>query len=369
VSDPSEARGNRITAREILDKGSTRITQELKDQPAVQGRLMATMGRVYTSLGLYDRARVLLQDALAIRRRTWGQHHPEVAESLDDLGSLEFEVGNLGEAEQLLRDALALRRRTLGDDHLDAANTENHLAMTIRRKETPAAIAEAEQLYRSALAARRKALGADDRAIAESLNDLELLFSQNKRDYAAAEPLFREALEINRRAFGNEHLEVSITLNNLALLLRDTGQYREAESLLREALVIDRHVLGDEHPGVGVVFNNLANVLQRRGDLVGAESFYRDALALQRKAFPNGPDEHWEVATIKSLLGGCLTTEKRYADAEPLLLESYPVIKANFGGAHPRTQVALKRLVDLYDVWGKPAKGAPYRALLIQPSR
>jgi eukaryotic-like serine/threonine-protein kinase len=369
VSDPSEARGNRITAREILDKGSTRITQELKDHPAVQGRLMATMGRVYTSLGLYDQARLLLQDALAIRRRTLGEQHLEVAESLDDLGSLQYEIGNLGEAERLLRDALALRRRTLGDEHLDTANTENHLAMALRRKETPEANAEVEQLYRSALAARRKVLGADDRAIAESLNDLGLLFSQNKRDYAAAEPLFREALEINRRAFGNDHLEVSITLNNLALLLRDTGRYTEAESLLREALVIDRHVLGEEHPAVGVVFNNLANVLERKGDLPGAESMYRDALALRRKAFPNEPDGHWEVATIKSLLGGCLTAARRYADAEPLLLESYPVIKGNFGDAHPRTQVALKRLVDLYDAWGKSAKVAEYRAMLVQPSR
>jgi serine/threonine protein kinase len=369
VSDPSEARGNRITAREILDKGSTRITQELKDHPAVQGRLMATMGRVYTSLGLYDQARLLLQDALAIRRRTLGEQHPEVAESLDDLGSLQFEIGNLGEAERLLRDALALRRRTLGDEHLDTATTENHLAMALRRKETPEANAEVEQLYRSALAARRKVLGADDRAIAESLNDLGLLFSQNKRDYAAAEPLFREALEINRRVFGNDHLEVSITLNNLALLLRDTGRYGEAESRLREALVIDRHVLGEEHPAVGVVFNNLANVLERKGDLAGAESMYRDALTLRRKAFPNEADGHWEVATIKSLLGGCLTAAKRYADAEPLLLESYPVIKANFGDAHPRTQVALKRLVDLYDGWGKSAKGAQYRAMLVPPSR
>jgi hypothetical protein len=46
------------------------------------------------------------------------------------------------------------------------------------------------------------------------------------------------------------------------------------------------------------------------------------------------------VATIESLLGGYLTAGKRYADAEPLLLESYPIIKANFGDAHPRTQVA-----------------------------
>ena len=56
VSDPSEALGNSITAREILDKGAARIDRELAGQPAIQATLMDTMGTVYTSLGLYDAA-------------------------------------------------------------------------------------------------------------------------------------------------------------------------------------------------------------------------------------------------------------------------------------------------------------------------
>src|SRR4029077_15037553 len=39
VSDPSEALGNTITAREILDKGAKRIETELKDQPGIQATL------------------------------------------------------------------------------------------------------------------------------------------------------------------------------------------------------------------------------------------------------------------------------------------------------------------------------------------
>jgi hypothetical protein len=52
-----------------------------------------------------------------------------------------------------------------------------------------------------------------------------------------------------------------------------------------------------------------------------------------------------------------------------LLLASYPIIKGTFGDTHPRTQVALKRLVDLYDVWGTPANATQYRAILVPPSR
>ena len=44
VSDPNQAHGNSITAREILDEGAAHIQEELVDQPAIQARLMGTMG-------------------------------------------------------------------------------------------------------------------------------------------------------------------------------------------------------------------------------------------------------------------------------------------------------------------------------------
>ena len=88
VSDPSEARGNTITAREIMDQGAERIQKELAAQPRIQATLMETMGAVYTSLGLYDQAVPLLQSALEKRRALYGEKHLEVARSLDRLGEV-----------------------------------------------------------------------------------------------------------------------------------------------------------------------------------------------------------------------------------------------------------------------------------------
>ncbi|MCK4759222.1 MAG: serine/threonine protein kinase, partial [Candidatus Aminicenantes bacterium] len=72
ISDPSEAKGNAITAREILDRGAERIEAELSEQPLIQARLMDTMGIVYRNLGLYDAASSLLEQALNKRRQTLG---------------------------------------------------------------------------------------------------------------------------------------------------------------------------------------------------------------------------------------------------------------------------------------------------------
>ena len=83
VSDPSEALGNSITAREILDKGAGRIETELAEQPAIQATLMDTMGTVYTGLGLYAPAARLLREAYveapahARRRRSGRRTQPQ----------------------------------------------------------------------------------------------------------------------------------------------------------------------------------------------------------------------------------------------------------------------------------------------------
>jgi eukaryotic-like serine/threonine-protein kinase len=52
VNNPSESKGNTVTARELLDRGAEKIAQELKDQLEAQARLTRAMGDAYLSLGL-----------------------------------------------------------------------------------------------------------------------------------------------------------------------------------------------------------------------------------------------------------------------------------------------------------------------------
>ena len=63
VSEPSEARGNAVTAREILDRGARQIEQSLREEPQVRADLSTTLGEVYTGLGLYNSAYKLLAQA------------------------------------------------------------------------------------------------------------------------------------------------------------------------------------------------------------------------------------------------------------------------------------------------------------------
>ena len=111
ASDPGQAQGATPTARQILDRGAERIDDAGKGSD-VQAALMNTLGRIYRNLGAVERSEELLTGALTIRREVLGPAHPEVAESLHDLGELHYMRGSFAEGETLLRESLKLRRGT-----------------------------------------------------------------------------------------------------------------------------------------------------------------------------------------------------------------------------------------------------------------
>ena len=382
VSDPSEARGNSITAREVLDKGAEKISQELKDEPETRAALMATMGKVYQGLGLYKQAKPLLEEALRLRRQTLGNQHRDVVASVNDLASVLEKRGEYAAAEPLAREALAMGRKHFGNEHPVVADSLEDLAWVLFRKGQYAAaeplardalamqrkllgatapevagslsvfaavlaaegkLGEAEALYRESVAILKKRFGSDHPNVAMKLNDLAVVLFKNG-DYAGAETVLREVLAINRKILDKQHPRVANTLNNLAAVLQVAGKYSDAEALYREAISIHRKNLGDSHPNLGTSLGNLAGVLQEQGDFKAAEPLCREALAIRRKAFGN---ENPEVAKTLQLLAIVLTGAKDYARAEPLFCEALAIRRKTLGNDHPDVAESLTGLSGL----------------------
>ena len=356
VSDPGEARGNTVTAREVLDKGSEKLATELKGQPEVRATLMDTIGRVYLNLGLYDKAILLLEDALEARRRALGSEHLQVAQSLNSLGGLLITKGEYAKAADLHREALRIRRKLLGNDHPDVARSLGNLGNALAQQGD---YAGAEVAMREALVILRKQLGSQHPDVAMALNNLAGIVYYNG-DYKGAERLFREAVGMWRKVVGNEHPNVAMGLYNLALVVYEEGDYTAAESFHREALELNRRVLGDAHSDVAMSMAGLAETVCREGKR--AEPLAQQAVATLRSAFPGG---HPYIAQAESILGGCVTLSQRFTLAESLLLRTYPVLQTNMGERSPETRKALQRIIALYEAWGKPAKVAEYRAQLV----
>ncbi len=402
VADPGEARGNTITARELLDRGAQRVERELRDDPLVRATMMDTIGRVYQNLGLYEPARPLLENALDTRRELLGEGHPDAVLSLNNVAWLLESAGNYEAAEPYYRRVLELRRTTLGDDHLQVATSLNNLGLLLYHK---GEFDEAEPLLRRALEIRRRAYRGAHTEIADTLGNLGLLLHQ-KGDYTGAEALHRESLDMRRALLGEDHPHVAISLNNIALAVYGRGDLEGAEALHRDALELRRRIFGDVHPAVAESLNNLASVLYMQGDLAAAEPIFRQVVELDGKLLgENHPDransignlgmllykmeryeeaeaqlrdavtrleravepEHWLLGVNRSNHGAALTRLGRYEEAEAELRVAHSVLAAALGTEHTRTVGAVERLVELYDSWGRPAEAARYRELLPAP--
>ena len=402
ISDPSEARGNAVTAREMLDKGAARIDRELARQPQIRATLMDTLGTVYMGLGLYSRARPMLDGAIVSRRTNavqdplalsvslqhmgdlltlQAQYEPaqaayrdamslqgklpedtqvraQRAKTLHGLGTLLEQTGRYAEADQALRQALKLQQSLHGNPHGEIAVTLKDLA---RVMDKGGDLNGAIPVMRNAVAMQRALSGAQpDPGLAEAINDLALLLEESG-SYDESEKLYREAIEMKRRVFGDKHPEVAGGLNNLAMAFQDQGDLVRAESTYRAALAMQQELLGEVHPDVANTLNNLAFVQSARGDLRGALATEQQALGVYRQLFPG---DNPEVARIMNRIGFWLTQVGDYPQAERDLQTALAMRRRLFGADNPDVasslnHVAILQLVQRdYDGALESARGA-----------
>ena len=299
VSDPSEALGNTITAREILDKGAERIETELADQPEIQATLMDTMGTVYTSLGLYNDAVRLLRTSLDTRKGLSGPESPEAAASMDHLGLVLGKRGDFEEAEELFSQALDAKRNVGKAESLEAATSLSGVAEMLMEQ---GRYAEAELLYIESLRLRYELLGNEHPEVAENLQDLGFNYF-NKGGFAEAEAYLRQAVEMRRALHGEVHPDLALAINDLAWALFELDKIDEAEVLHREALEMKKKLLGDTHAEVALALSNVAWMLYSRGDIEESEKLTRQAIAIQREAVGEShPNLAFFIGNLAALL-------------------------------------------------------------------
>ena len=340
VSDPGEARGNTITAREILDQGAQQITTELGGQPAVQARLTQTMGQVYSALGLYDAARPLLEQALALREQLRDPDQLDVASGLVDLASVARRQGSFAQAESLYARALSIREAALGPDHPQVAAVLNGLGGLLF---TQGKYAEAEPVLNRAMQAREQALGPNAPELGSTVRNLGALYWAQGR-YAEAESLLQRGLAIYQRAYGPEHLEVAASLNNLGALHWTAKRYTEAEPLYSRAHQIYEKVLGPEHPNVASVLNNLGELAWAQGKHAEAEPLFRRSLQIKQKVLK--PD-HPSIAVSQAGLANVLRDRGRYPEAEALYRRALTLRERALGPDHPDVAETLRAYAAL----------------------
>jgi len=139
------------------------------------------------------------------------------------------------------------------------------------------------------------------------------------------------------------------------------GKYTLAETYVAQTLAGRRHALGSEHPDTMASVADLALAEVSEGRFAESEPLAREALDTNSKIQPG----NWQRFRAESLLGASLAGEKKYTQAEPMLLEGYQGMLARKDSMAVPDQyhfeLARGWLVTLYQDWGKPDKAAEWK--------
>ncbi|HXY13131.1 MAG TPA: serine/threonine-protein kinase [Terriglobales bacterium] len=357
---------------------------------------MNNLTNVYYNQGKYAQTEALDSQILEVRRRVLGPEHPDTLKSMNNLAVDYQEEGKYAQAQALDSQTLEIRRRVLGPEHPDTLAIMNNLVIVYWRESK---YAQAEALDSQTLEIQRRVLGPEHPETLRSMANLAIVYWDEGR-YAQAEALDSQTFEIRRRVQGPEHPDTLKSMNNLAADYVEEGKYAQAQALLGQVLEIRRRVQGPEHPDTLRSMDNLVVLYWHEGKYALAENYASRALAGRRnvlgqehpdtmrsaadlalaclsqgKFAESGPlareamevtrksrPDDWQGFRAESLLGASLAGEKKYAEAEPLLLEGYQGMLARKDRIpipdHYHLELAHRWIVQLYKDWGKPQKAA-----------
>jgi non-specific serine/threonine protein kinase/serine/threonine-protein kinase len=359
----------------------------------------------YLNDGKYPQAEPLFINVIGVRRRLMGEEHPDTLAARYLLAGLYYRQGKYAQAEPIFTGVVEVEGRVLGEEHPDTLRGVSALAATYLSLRK---IAQAETVYAELLNIQRRVLGDEHPRVLSNMNDLAVVY-QVEGKYAQAEPLYTRVVELDRRVLGEEHPLTLSTISNLANLYLQEGRHPQAEALLTKVLEARSRVLGGQHPDTLKSMALLADVYTGEGQYVRAEALFakvlqartrvlgsqhpdtadtlasigwirlkqqkyseaeaalRDALTTYEKIAP----DRWQRYHCESMLGDSLTGQKKYAEAEQLLLSGYEGMTQRqatiSAGSRSVLAEAKESILQLYRSSGKQEKAAEWRQKLQLP--
>jgi eukaryotic-like serine/threonine-protein kinase len=346
------------------------LRKTLESKQRVSGRehpvtliTQRNLAHVYVKEFKFADAEPLLCQTIEAMSRVFGPDHRETLLAEHELALLHFYQGKFVEAEPLFVKSLETYRRVRGPEHPETLAAQHDLARLLFAQ---GRLPEAESLYAKTLEADRRVRGPEHPRTLVTQNQLGwLYFSQGR--LAEAENLFAKSLEANRRTRGLDHPETLESQRLLARAVFEQGKFTQAEDLFRQTLALERKGLAADDPALALTLAALGSTLVKLDRPSDAEPLLREALSIQRRTIP----DQWHTFQTQSRLGASLLGQKKYAEAEPLLLQAYDGMQAREAEIPPmykkRLAEAGERILQLYADWSKPDKAAEWETRLRRP--
>jgi tetratricopeptide (TPR) repeat protein len=396
-----------VCLQEALDIRKKNASDE--DDPSV-ARALAHLGDALLKAGKLAEAEDLMRKALAVQIKVLGPEHREVAVSHRRLGVALLNEDKLTEAEVELRSAFEWRNKQPNweKERWGLSDPVPYLFSVLKRegkvdelrgleeaylnevkvKSGPDSLSALDAMDRVAWDYYRAGLTAEALPLAEEsvkglrskglTNDIETAYAIDTLAciydaldrFDEAVKLFEEGVERAKAApspggtVGRQTIGVMLDLGTAYMRV---GRLSDSQRVFEQALALQQAKSGgsdaDKAPIADSLFR-LGYTLIREEKFAEAEQHLRQVLAMMYENWPGA----WQHYLVQSGLGAALVGQKKYAEAEPLLVQGYEGMKQRentIPGNRARTLgEVVQRLIQLYTDWGKPDKVAEWAAKL-----
>ncbi len=350
VSDPSESRGSSVTARELLDKASSKIPEAMASDADTGVTLMLTVASIYTNLGLYQSAIDTLDDAL-VHEQQANPGSLSAAQIMSDIGVANHHLGNYHDAIELHQNALAIRE-TLAPGSAEIAHSCDNIGAAYFFMGD---FENARKYMERALTLREKLFSTVNVDIATSFNNIGSLASQ-LGDWQGSIDRLTQAHAAFSELMGETHQQTLIVLNNLALELRQRGLLDEARARYAQLLTQTTAILDPPHPDLANAYHNYGIYLIETQQFDEALGYLRDA---EQQWEATLGATHWRTLSARQQQGHAHLRAGHYDKAEKILRatlkdqavehsEHYSTINTNwllaqvlYATGHPHDGLAL----------------------------
>ena len=329
--------------------------------PADSMRLYSVhnLAYAYRNAGKLDQALPLFEEAVRMARTNAGPVHLKTISSMNDLAVLYQKAGKLDQAQRLFVETLELEKANLAPGHRMTVTSTRNLAFVYQQL---GKLDQALPLFEEALKLAKASQGSDHPGTLKFMYDLASAYRDGGQ-LEQALPLFRQAAEgMEKRQFQDSDWPVKEMVDGLVGCLRTLQRYPEADTWQRKWAQATKERLGADSEAYAQALANMGTDMVQQRRWTNAEEVLRECLSIREKTKP----DEWFTFNTKSRLGGALLGQRRFADAESLLLDGYEGMKQREGRIpdNIRTQMraaALDRLVELYQTWDKPEQLAKWQ--------
>jgi serine/threonine-protein kinase len=265
ANDPAQGRGDKITARELLDKGAANLERSSQSDPVVQVRLLDSMGAIYNSLGDSDKAKEMLEKSLRLRLERLGKDDVAEADTVARLADVETDLSHYDESIQLNQRALGVYRRRFNDSF---GGKDERIAIRLARISSDYweqdKMPQAEAYEREALALSTRLVGRHDPRTLEMIGDLGTIIDLQGKALEA-EPYYNEFLAAEQSLTPKNLPDLGLGWNYLGWLHYRLGRFAESEQEMRNALAFRILAYGEKNPVTAGARASLAYILLNRG--------------------------------------------------------------------------------------------------------